>query len=119
VLYDQVAEDTWEKHEEAAASYVDLKWGLHDFINTSFTKRILANLKEVQDAVNEDPAINKKVLEVVEAYTKNSNNLTELFTLVKTFDFSSIKSIVESLKTAVDAQNDQLAKWAKSSTNLA
>ncbi|GJU81713.1 hypothetical protein Tco_1284078 [Tanacetum coccineum] len=108
VLYAQVAEDTWEKHEEAAASYVDLKWGLEDFINTSFTKyentdaalrnfqqilnlfktdhntglrRILDNLKEVQDAVKEDPALNKKVLETIEAYTKNSTNLTELLTL--------------------------------------
>nr|GEX26956.1 putative reverse transcriptase domain-containing protein [Tanacetum cinerariifolium] len=29
---------TKEKHEEAVASYADLKWSLEDFINTSFTK---------------------------------------------------------------------------------
>ncbi|GJS50218.1 hypothetical protein Tco_0600339, partial [Tanacetum coccineum] len=82
-------------------------------------RRILGNLEEVQDAVKEDPALNKKVLEAIEAYTKNSTNLTQLLTLVKTFDFSGIKSIIESLKAVVDARNDHLAKWAKPSTNLA
>ncbi|GJV26116.1 retrovirus-related pol polyprotein from transposon TNT 1-94 [Tanacetum coccineum] len=75
-------------------------------------KRILKNLKEVQDAVKEDPAMNKKVLEATVAFTK-------LLALVNTFDFSGLKSIVESLKAIMDAQNDHLAKWAKSSTNLA
>ncbi|GJX24198.1 hypothetical protein Tco_0228643, partial [Tanacetum coccineum] len=35
-----------------------------------------------------------------------------------TFDFSGLKSIVESLKAVMDAQNDHLVTWAKSSTNL-
>ncbi|GKB07108.1 hypothetical protein Tco_0835341 [Tanacetum coccineum] len=35
-------------------------------------RRILTNLKEVEDAVKEDPALNNKVLEATEAYTKNS-----------------------------------------------
>ncbi|GKA58095.1 hypothetical protein Tco_0757283 [Tanacetum coccineum] len=135
----EVVEDTWEKHEEVAASYANLKWGLKDFINISFTKyentdvalrnfqqilnifktdhntglrRILKNLKEVQDAVKEDPALNKKVLEATEAYTKNSTNLIELLTLVTTFDFSGLRSIVESLNADMDTQNDHLAKWA-------
>nr|GEX06350.1 hypothetical protein [Tanacetum cinerariifolium] len=43
--------------------------------------RIFENLKEVQDAVKEVPALNKKVLEAVKAYTKNSITLTELLTL--------------------------------------
>ncbi|GKB57438.1 hypothetical protein Tco_0913624 [Tanacetum coccineum] len=146
VLYAQVAEDTWEKHEKAAALYANLKCDLNDFINTSFTKyentdaalmnfqhilnlfktdhdtrlrRILENLKEVYDAVKEDPALNKKVLQAVEACTNNSTNLTELLTLVKTFDFTGLKSTVDSLKNAMDAQNAQLAERAKSSTNLA
>ncbi|GJR56559.1 retrotransposon protein, putative, ty1-copia subclass [Tanacetum coccineum] len=66
-----------------------------------------------------DPTLNKKVLEAIEAYTQNSTNLTELLTLVKTFDFSGLKSLVESLKAIVDAQNDHLATWAKSSSNQA
>ncbi|GJV95492.1 hypothetical protein Tco_1547069 [Tanacetum coccineum] len=109
-----------EKHEKVAASYADLKWNLEDFINTSFTnyentnvalrnfqqilnffktdhntdlRRILQNLKEVQDVVKEDHALNKKALKAIEAYTKNSTNLTELLTLVKNFDFSGLKSL--------------------------
>ncbi|GJX63520.1 hypothetical protein Tco_0296420 [Tanacetum coccineum] len=135
-----------EKHEEATAFYADLKLSLEDFIHTSFTKyektdtalrnfqqilnlfktdhitsmrRILVNLKEVEDAVKEDPALNNKVLEATEAYTKNSTNVTEPLTPVKTFDFSGLKSIVESLKATMDSQNDHLATWAKLSTNLA
>ncbi|GKA42649.1 hypothetical protein Tco_0735309 [Tanacetum coccineum] len=44
---------------------------------------IITNLQEVQNAVKEDHALNKKVLEAVEAYTKNSKNLIELLTLAK------------------------------------
>ncbi|GJX90389.1 hypothetical protein Tco_0343715 [Tanacetum coccineum] len=126
-------------HEEVVASYADLKHEIGGFHDATFKankntntalrsyqqilnlfktgpntglKRILENLKDVQDAVKEDPAMNKKVLEATMAFTK-------LLALVKTFDFSGLKSIVESLKAIVDAQNDHLAKWAKSSTNLA
>ncbi|GJY55314.1 hypothetical protein Tco_0454429 [Tanacetum coccineum] len=53
---------------------------------------------EGKDAVKEDSALNKKVLEATEAYTQNSTNLTELLTLIKTFDFFGLKSLVESLK---------------------
>ncbi|GKE95474.1 hypothetical protein Tco_1580329 [Tanacetum coccineum] len=31
VLYAQVAEDSWEKHEEAVASYADLKHEIEGF----------------------------------------------------------------------------------------
>ncbi|GJW61907.1 hypothetical protein Tco_0111242 [Tanacetum coccineum] len=137
-----IAEDHWNKHEEAAASYADLKWSLEEFIHTSFTRYenndialrnfqqllnlfkadhntilrgILANLKKVQDAVQEDLALNKKVLKATKAYTKNATNLTELLSLVKSFDFSSLKLYVETLKAVVDAQNEHLATWAKSS----
>ncbi|GJT65158.1 hypothetical protein Tco_1016638, partial [Tanacetum coccineum] len=102
--------DHWEKHEEAAASYADLKWSLKDFIHTSFNKyenndidlrnfqqlitlfktdhntsmrKILKNLKGVHDVVKEDPALNKKVLNAAEAYIKNSSNLTKLPSLAK------------------------------------
>ncbi|GKE31261.1 hypothetical protein Tco_1450583, partial [Tanacetum coccineum] len=85
VLYPQVAEDNWEKHEEAVASYVDLKWSIEDFHTTTFRNyentdaslrnyekildkfktdhvielnKILNNLQEVQNVVKEDPALN-------------------------------------------------------------
>ncbi|GJW01389.1 retrovirus-related pol polyprotein from transposon TNT 1-94 [Tanacetum coccineum] len=43
--------------------------------------KILSNFKEVQDAVKEDLTLNKKVLEVAEAYTKNSSTLLGLLNL--------------------------------------
>ncbi|GKA45329.1 hypothetical protein Tco_0738125 [Tanacetum coccineum] len=70
-----------------------------------------------EDAVKEDLALNKKILEATEAYTKNSTTLTELFTLVKSLEFPGIKTNVESLNVVVTTQNDHLAKWAESSTS--
>ncbi|GKE81986.1 hypothetical protein Tco_1551986, partial [Tanacetum coccineum] len=110
-------------HEEAIASYADLKWSIKDFHATTFQKykntdvalknyqkiitqfkfdhveglkRILTNLQEVQNVIKEDPALNKKVIEAAEAYTKNSTNLIKLFTL-----------------------NDHHAKWVESSASMA
>ncbi|GJV74543.1 hypothetical protein Tco_1167723 [Tanacetum coccineum] len=74
--------------------------------------RVTKILKAVYEAVKEDPALNKKVLEATKAYTVNCNNLTELLSMAKTFDFSDIKSLVETVKAALDAQNDQLETWA-------
>ncbi|GKC25443.1 hypothetical protein Tco_1027593 [Tanacetum coccineum] len=97
-----------ERKLEANASYADMKWSIDEFHSTTFRqyentdaalinyqqilnlfktnhnigiKRMLDNLQEVQNAVKEDPALNKKILEVAEAYTKNSTNLIELLTL--------------------------------------
>ncbi|GKA20038.1 hypothetical protein Tco_0699953 [Tanacetum coccineum] len=66
-----------------------------------------------------DPTLNKKVLEVHEAYTGISNNITELLSLAKTFDFSCLKSLVETMKADLDAKIDHLATWAKYSTPMA
>ncbi|GJT44746.1 hypothetical protein Tco_0953461 [Tanacetum coccineum] len=71
---------------------------------------------EVQNAVKEDFALNKKVLKAVEAYTMNSTNLTKLLTSVKTFDFPGLITDVDSLNAAVTAQNDHLAKLIGSSS---
>nr|GEV63933.1 hypothetical protein [Tanacetum cinerariifolium] len=55
--------------------------GALDSTSSSWLNRILTNLKEVQDAIKEDPALNKKVLEATKAYTKNLTNLIELLTM--------------------------------------
>nr|GEU56783.1 hypothetical protein [Tanacetum cinerariifolium] len=64
----------------------------------------------MSSSVKEDPALNKKVLEAIEAYIENSSNIT--------FDLSRLKSLVETIKAALDAQNDHLETWAKSSTSM-
>ncbi|GJZ73181.1 hypothetical protein Tco_0637327, partial [Tanacetum coccineum] len=50
-------------------------------------------------------------------HSKFSTSL--LFIPAKTFDFSRLKSLVENVKDALDAHNDHLATWAKSSTSMA
>ncbi|GJX52161.1 hypothetical protein Tco_0280530 [Tanacetum coccineum] len=59
-------------------------------------RRILNNLQEVQNAVKEDLNLNKK-----------------------TFDFSGLRTTVDSLNAAITAQNDHLAKWVEFSALLA
>ncbi|GJS54617.1 hypothetical protein Tco_0627979 [Tanacetum coccineum] len=80
---------------------------------------VTETLKVIQDAVKDDLALNKKVIEATEAYTKNSTALTELLTLVKNFDFQGLKSLVEFLHATALKQNEHLASWAKSSTSMA
>ncbi|GJX06321.1 hypothetical protein Tco_0194253 [Tanacetum coccineum] len=73
-------------------------------------RKILTNLKGVHDAIKEDPALNKKVLDAAEAYIKNSSNLTKLPSLVKSFDFLGLKSSVESLQAAALRHDAHLSK---------
>ncbi|GJW88911.1 hypothetical protein Tco_0164251 [Tanacetum coccineum] len=76
-LYTRLTKDQWEKHKEAAASYADLKSEIKGFHDGAY-KVHRGSLKVIQDAVKEDPALNKKFLEATEAYTENSINLTKL-----------------------------------------
>ncbi|GJR61553.1 hypothetical protein Tco_1503715 [Tanacetum coccineum] len=76
-------------------------------------------LKAVQDVIKDDPALNKKVIEAIEAYTRNSSALTKLLSLVKNFDFQGLKSLVKSLKVVALRQDEHLASWANSSNSLA
>ncbi|GKB25915.1 hypothetical protein Tco_0865316 [Tanacetum coccineum] len=80
---------------------------------------VTETLKAIQDAVKDDPALNKKVIEATKAYTKNSTALTELLTFVKNFDFQGLKSSVEFLQATALRQEEHLASWAKSSTSMA
>ncbi|GJQ90521.1 hypothetical protein Tco_0001660 [Tanacetum coccineum] len=59
---------------------------------------VIETFKAIQDAVKEDPVLNKKVTEATEAYIKNSTHLTELLTLIKNFDVQGLKYSVESLQ---------------------
>nr|GEX05413.1 retrovirus-related Pol polyprotein from transposon TNT 1-94 [Tanacetum cinerariifolium] len=82
-------------------------------IDQSLSKDMIRLSMRYSEKVKEDLALNKKVLKVAEAYTKNSTNLTELLTLVKNFDFPGLKTTVDSLQADVTTQNDHLAKWAE------
>nr|GEY12153.1 retrovirus-related Pol polyprotein from transposon TNT 1-94 [Tanacetum cinerariifolium] len=80
---------------------------------------VTKTLKATQDVVKEYHVLNKKVIEDIEAYTKNSTYLTELLTLIKNFDFQGLKSLVESLQATALSQDKHLVEWAKSSTSIA
>nr|GEX72239.1 hypothetical protein [Tanacetum cinerariifolium] len=60
----------------------------------------------LQDAVKEEPALNKKFIEATKAYKKNSTNLTKLLTLIKSFDFQGLKSLVEYLQASALRSNN-------------
>ncbi|GJU00865.1 hypothetical protein Tco_1111203 [Tanacetum coccineum] len=144
--YDNIYRRSVGKHEEVVASYADLKSEIKGFHDVSYkvhkgtkaafstyekllvkfqarygkdAEKILGSLKVIQDAVKEDPALNKKVIEAIETYTKNSTNLTELLSLIKSFNFHGLKSSVESLQASALRQDEHLAEWAKSSTSMA
>nr|GEW67180.1 hypothetical protein [Tanacetum cinerariifolium] len=51
---------------------------------------VTETLKAIQDDIKEDHVLNKKVIEAIEAYTKNSTHLTKLLTLIKNFDFQGL-----------------------------
>nr|GEZ15178.1 hypothetical protein [Tanacetum cinerariifolium] len=96
---EEIDEDIPPTNEEVHTERDDLLKALNGVTET---------LKVVQEVIKEDPALNKKVLEATEAYITNSNNITELLSLAKTFDFSGLKSLVEIVEAALDAHNDHL-----------
>ncbi|GKB42023.1 hypothetical protein Tco_0886965 [Tanacetum coccineum] len=111
VLFNRITKDQWAHHEEAAVSYTDLRASIkgyyeenvdhkdqtdklvqvtRDSLDKTATDRtnllkalteVNETLKVIQDAVKDDLALNKKVIEATEAYTKNLTALTELLTL--------------------------------------
>ncbi|GJR93287.1 hypothetical protein Tco_0265461 [Tanacetum coccineum] len=142
----RITEDQWSKHEEAVVSYVDLRSSIKgyykenvdhkdqtdklvqetmDYLDKNSTERVdllkvlngvTETLKVIQEAVKDDPALNRKVIEAIKAYTKNSTTLHELLTLINNFDFHGLNSSVESLQAPTISHHQHLATWAKSST---
>ncbi|GKA93295.1 hypothetical protein Tco_0815281 [Tanacetum coccineum] len=114
----KICEDQWEKHEEAAVSYADLK----AFIEGYYAENV-DHMEQTDDLVkatmNSLDKKRTKRADLLKALNGNSTNLTELLTLVKSFDFNSLMSVVESLKATTLSQDKHLAEWAKSSTSMA
>nr|GFA33324.1 hypothetical protein [Tanacetum cinerariifolium] len=113
-----------EEHQEQTDKVIDASINSLDKNNVArgdilnALNGVTETLKTIQDAVKEDHALKRKVIEATEAYTKNSINLTLLLTLIKNFDFQTLKSSVESLQATALSQEKHLAEWAKSSTSM-
>ncbi|GJY81774.1 hypothetical protein Tco_0494525 [Tanacetum coccineum] len=148
-LFARITKDILEKHEEAAVSYADLKASVDEYYDENIAHRdqtdklveasmrsleksnntisnfykgfniITELLKEIKNAVKDDPVINKKISETTESFTKISTNITEVLSLVKGFNFSDLQSFVNALQAHALKQDEELAAWAKSSTNMA
>nr|GEX61398.1 retrovirus-related Pol polyprotein from transposon TNT 1-94 [Tanacetum cinerariifolium] len=67
-LFNKLTNDQWAKHEEAAVSYAGLKASIEGYY-------------EENDAVKDDPALNKKVIEATEAHQEfNCSYLSKTLT---------------------------------------
>ncbi|GJT21495.1 hypothetical protein Tco_0891432 [Tanacetum coccineum] len=126
-----------EKHEEVAVNYVDLKASIDDYYDENIAHRdqtdklveasmssldkssntisdlykglniITELLKEIKNIVKDNSVINKKISEATESFTKFSINITDLQSSMNTLQAHALK------------QDEELAAWAKSSTNMA
>nr|GEX22219.1 retrovirus-related Pol polyprotein from transposon TNT 1-94 [Tanacetum cinerariifolium] len=55
-------------------------------------------LRDINNAVKDDPATNKKIDEAIESFAKISTQTTEILSLVKDFDFSTLQSTVKTFR---------------------
>ncbi|GJT17410.1 hypothetical protein Tco_0876116 [Tanacetum coccineum] len=68
---------------------------------------IIKLLKEIKNAVKDDSVINKKIIEATKSFANFSTNINDLQSFVNTLQAHALK------------QDEELAAWAKSSTNMA
>ncbi|GKA97810.1 hypothetical protein Tco_0825704 [Tanacetum coccineum] len=54
-------------------------------------------LKDINNAVKDDPSTNKKIDEAIKMFAKISTQTTKILSLVKTFDFSTLQSTMQNL----------------------
>ncbi|GKB25139.1 hypothetical protein Tco_0864540 [Tanacetum coccineum] len=107
---DKLVESSMRSLDKSSITTSDLYKGLNI---------ITELLKEINNVVKDDPAMNKKISEATGTFTKISTNITEVLSLVKGFDFSDLQSTVKDCQAHALKQDEELAAWAKSSTNMA
>ncbi|GKF25777.1 hypothetical protein Tco_0081671, partial [Tanacetum coccineum] len=136
-------------HVEATVSYADLKASIKEYYDENVAHRdqtdtlvettmstidrssttikdlyqglnvITKLLKDINNAVKDDPTTNKKLDEAIETFAKISTNTTKVLSLVKEFDFSTFQSTVKDLQDHALKQEEVSASWTKSFTNMA
>ncbi|GJZ16098.1 hypothetical protein Tco_0551775 [Tanacetum coccineum] len=100
-----ISEDNWEKHEEVAVNYADLKASIDDYYDENIAHQDQTDKNK--NAIKDDSIINKKITEATKSFTKFSTKITNLQSSVNTLQAHALK------------QDEELAAWAKSSTNMA
>ncbi|GJT65154.1 hypothetical protein Tco_1016634 [Tanacetum coccineum] len=121
-------EPSQEHQEEAAVSYVNLKASIDEYYNENLDHRdqtdklmeapmssldrsnttisdlykgldvITQLLKDINNAVKDDPDVNQKINEATKTFTRLSSNITKVLSLVKGLDFSALLSTVKDLQ---------------------
>nr|GEX62495.1 hypothetical protein [Tanacetum cinerariifolium] len=149
VLFNRMNEKQWEEHKEAAVSYASLKASIEEYYEENIahqgqTDQLVASsmssldkrsssisdlykglnvitklLKDINNAIKDDPTTNKKIDEAIKTFAKISTQTTKILSLVKTFDFSTLQSTMQDLQAHALKQEEALAAWKKSSTNMA
>ncbi|GKA00810.1 retrovirus-related pol polyprotein from transposon TNT 1-94 [Tanacetum coccineum] len=134
-LFNRITKKQWEQHEEAVVSYADLKASVDQYYDENIAHRdqtdklieasmssldrssttisdlykglnvITWLLKDISNA-KDDPATNQKLNEAIETFARISSNVIEVLSLVKGFDFSTLLSVVKSLRDHVVKQEE-------------
>nr|GFA13988.1 hypothetical protein [Tanacetum cinerariifolium] len=115
-------EPSHEKHKESAVSYADLKASIEQYYDENIPHRDQTDkllLRDINNAVKDDPTTNKKTNEAIKIFTKITTQTTEILSLVKTIDFSTLRSVVTYLQAQALKQEEASAAWTNSSTNMA
>ncbi|GKA01001.1 hypothetical protein Tco_0673666 [Tanacetum coccineum] len=107
---DKLVETTMNTIDKSSTTIKDLYKGLNV---------ITQLLKDINNAVKDDPATNKKIDEAIETFAKISTNTTEVLSLVKGFDFSTLQSPLKYFHAHALKQEEESAAWTKSFTNVA
>ncbi|GJT70046.1 hypothetical protein Tco_1029332 [Tanacetum coccineum] len=137
VLFNSITKKQWEQHEDTTVSYVDLKAFIEEYCKENIayqdqTDQLVAVsmssldkssssisdlykglnvitelLKDISNAVKDDPATNKKIDEAIKTFAKISTQTTEILSLVKTFDFSTLQSTIIDKGKGIATESDE------------
>ncbi|GJZ14515.1 hypothetical protein Tco_0550192 [Tanacetum coccineum] len=105
-LFAKLTKDNWEKHEEAAFNYDDLKASIDDYYDENIAHR---------------DQTNNLVEASMSSLYKSSNTISDLYKCLNMITelLKEIKNAIKDDSAHALKQDEELAAWAKSSTNMA
>ncbi|GJZ83697.1 hypothetical protein Tco_0648870 [Tanacetum coccineum] len=139
VLYAQVIEDNWTKHEEDSASYADLKASIEEYykenvdhkaqtdklvyeIMSNLDKiskagvdvraKLMKSLNKVSETLKSDSALKEEMKKMAESNTTISGNITNLTGLLRNAKLPEVITKLDAFKSTLNTLSTQLAKIA-------
>nr|GEU59176.1 paired amphipathic helix protein Sin3-like 2 isoform X1 [Tanacetum cinerariifolium] len=114
----QLVKDQTDKLVEASMS--SFKKSSTTITNLYKGLEVIAQLlKDIINSIKDGPTINKKIKEASKTLAKISILTTEILSSFRSFDFSTLQSIIKNIQDHAFKQEEALAAWMKSSTNMA